>query len=80
MALERIEITTGNAPNAAVIWLHGLGADGHDFEPIVPELPLPPERLGAFRVPARADPRGHDQRRRGDARVVRHRHARAARG
>jgi phospholipase/carboxylesterase len=27
---------------ACVIWLHGLGADGHDFEPIVPELDLPP--------------------------------------
>jgi phospholipase/carboxylesterase len=28
-------------PDACVIWLHGLGADGHDFEPIVPELRLP---------------------------------------
>ena len=28
---------------ASVIWLHGLGADGHDFEPIVPELNLPDE-------------------------------------
>ncbi len=27
--------------SASVIWLHGLGADGHDFEPIVPELRLP---------------------------------------
>ena len=26
---------------AAVVWLHGLGADGHDFEPVVPELRLP---------------------------------------
>ena len=39
--LEVIEIETGPAPQAAVIWLHGLGADGHDFEPIVPELGLP---------------------------------------
>lgn len=38
--LESIEITTGQAPELAVIWLHGLGADGHDFEPIVPELGL----------------------------------------
>jgi phospholipase/carboxylesterase len=30
---------------ASVIWLHGLGADGHDFEPVVPELGLP-EELG----------------------------------
>lgn len=40
-ALETIEVETGNSPNAAVIWLHGLGADGHDFEPVVPELRLP---------------------------------------
>src|SRR5687767_14604791 len=39
--LETIELETGPAPTAAVIWLHGLGADGHDFEPIVPELDLP---------------------------------------
>jgi phospholipase/carboxylesterase len=36
-----IEVETGRDPSAAVIWLHGLGADGHDFEPIVPELRLP---------------------------------------
>lgn len=40
-ALDAIELETGPAPKAAVIWLHGLGADGHDFEPIVPELGLP---------------------------------------
>jgi phospholipase/carboxylesterase len=39
--MEAIEIETGPQPQAAVIWLHGLGADGHDFEPIVPELELP---------------------------------------
>jgi phospholipase/carboxylesterase len=39
--MEAIEISTGSKPKAAVIWLHGLGADGHDFEPIVPELRLP---------------------------------------
>ena len=38
--MEAIEIETGARPEAAVIWLHGLGADGHDFEPIVPELEL----------------------------------------
>lgn len=36
-----IEIETGPQPAASIIWLHGLGADGHDFEPIVPELDLP---------------------------------------
>jgi phospholipase/carboxylesterase len=36
--LPAVELITGDDPNAAVIWLHGLGADGHDFEPIVPEL------------------------------------------
>src|SRR5438105_15689081 len=38
--MEAIEIQTGSKPAAAIIWLHGLGADGHDFEPIVPELKL----------------------------------------
>ena len=39
--LETIELETGARPDAAVIWLHGLGADGRDFEPVVPELRLP---------------------------------------
>jgi phospholipase/carboxylesterase len=39
--LATLELETGASPKAAVIWLHGLGADGHDFEPIVPELDLP---------------------------------------
>ena len=38
---ESVEIVTGDNPSGSVIWLHGLGADGHDFEPIVPELRLP---------------------------------------
>lgn len=38
---ETVEVETGTEPVGAVIWLHGLGADGHDFEPIVPELHLP---------------------------------------
>jgi len=38
--MDVVEIETGPKPGAAVIWLHGLGADGHDFEPIVPELRL----------------------------------------
>ncbi len=36
--LETVEIATGEKPAASVIWLHGLGADGNDFVPIVPEL------------------------------------------
>ena len=39
--LESLEIETAPNPDAAVVWMHGLGADGHDFEPIVPELRLP---------------------------------------
>lgn len=39
--MDAVEIETGPKPAVAVIWLHGLGADGHDFEPIVPELDLP---------------------------------------
>ena len=36
--LDTVEIETGANPTAAVVWLHGLGADGHDFEPLVPYL------------------------------------------
>ncbi|MDP1535626.1 MAG: alpha/beta hydrolase [Burkholderiales bacterium] len=38
--LESIEIETAPNPTAAVIWMHGLGADGNDFVPIVHELDL----------------------------------------
>ncbi|MEY3979574.1 MAG: hypothetical protein RLZZ375_1003 [Pseudomonadota bacterium] len=38
--LETIEIETAPSPQSAVIWMHGLGADGHDFAPIVRELDL----------------------------------------
>jgi len=37
---EIIDLETGADPVAAVIWLHGLGADAHDFEPVVPALSL----------------------------------------
>jgi len=39
--LATLELETGRPATASVIWLHGLGADAHDFEPIVPELDLP---------------------------------------
>ena len=51
MSLETIEIETGAKPGAAVIWLHGLGADGRDFEPIVPELRLPASKPVRFIFP-----------------------------
>lgn len=38
MELNYIEIDPPGKVRASIIWLHGLGADGHDFEPIVPEL------------------------------------------
>jgi len=38
--LECIEIETGKNPGASIIWMHGLGADGNDFVPIVDELGL----------------------------------------
>lgn len=38
--LETIEIETAPNPTASVVWMHGLGADGNDFVPIVPELGL----------------------------------------
>lgn len=37
---ETVEVETGPGPRHAVIWLHGLGADGHDFEPVIPMLGL----------------------------------------
>ena len=43
-ALDTVELETGANPQAAVIWMHGLGADAHDFEPVVPMLDLGPER------------------------------------
>ena len=36
--LESVIVETGPKPTFSIIWLHGLGADGHDFEPLVPEL------------------------------------------
>src|SRR3970040_29208 len=50
---EAIELETAPAPDAAVIWLHGLGADGRDFEAVVPELGLAPA-LGSRIVFSRA--------------------------
>jgi len=41
--LPCVTVNPSSEQKATVIWLHGLGADGHDFEPIVPELKLPPE-------------------------------------
>lgn len=49
--LEYIELETNPNPTAAVIWLHGLGASGHDFEPIVPELALPADAAVRFVFP-----------------------------
>jgi phospholipase/carboxylesterase len=37
-ALETVTVETGPDPSFTIIWMHGLGADGHDFEPLVPEL------------------------------------------
>jgi phospholipase/carboxylesterase len=39
--LDAIELETAKNPTASVIWMHGLGADGNDFAPIVPALGLP---------------------------------------
>jgi phospholipase/carboxylesterase len=48
---DAVEVETGREPTGAVIWLHGLGADGHDFEPLVPELVRPGERALRFVFP-----------------------------
>ena len=49
--LPAVEIAPTGEARASVIWLHGLGADGHDFEPIVPELHLPREAGVRFVFP-----------------------------
>lgn len=49
--LASVEVETGPKPAASVIWLHGLGADGHDFEPAVPQLVRPGSRALRFVFP-----------------------------
>lgn len=49
--LPAVIIEPAQTATASVIWLHGLGADGHDFEPIVPELNLPSEAAIRFIFP-----------------------------
>ena len=51
MPLETVDMETAASPDAAVIWLHGLGADGHDFVPIVPQLVRRGERAWRFVFP-----------------------------
>jgi phospholipase/carboxylesterase len=48
---ETVEVEIGGSPEGSVIWLHGLGADGHDFEAIVPELGLGDQRNLRFVFP-----------------------------
>ncbi len=47
LVLSTVERLTGESPKCAIIWLHGLGADGHDFEPIVDEFDF--DQLPALR-------------------------------
>lgn len=49
--LDYIEIEPKQTAVASVIWLHGLGASGHDFEPVVPELQLPADLPVRFVFP-----------------------------
>ena len=49
--LEHIEIEPDTPATATIIWLHGLGADGHDFEPVVPALKLPESLAVRFIFP-----------------------------
>nr|WP_090720584.1 dienelactone hydrolase family protein [Nitrosomonas sp. Nm166] len=49
--LPAIEIETGTSPTHAVVWLHGLGADGNDFVPIINELELFSEKRARFIFP-----------------------------
>jgi len=74
--LDAVEINPASPARASIIWLHGLGADGHDFEPLIPQLdivdtlgvrvvlPHAPRRAvtinGGLRMPAWYDIRGTD--------------------
>src|SRR5215471_19248962 len=49
--LPSIDLETAPNPGASVIWLHGLGADGNDFVPIVPELDIPTSKPVRFIFP-----------------------------
>lgn len=49
--LDYVEVVTGENPQACVIWMHGLGADGHDFEDIVSALELPQDLPVRFIFP-----------------------------
>lgn len=49
--LPCVEIDPPGGADFSVIWLHGLGANGHDFEPIVPQLELPDTRSVRFVFP-----------------------------
>ena len=49
--LPAIELETGIRPTHAILWMHGLGADGNDFVPIVDELTLPPDLRIRFIFP-----------------------------
>ena len=46
-----VVVETGPRPTASIIWLHGLGADGHDFVALIPELRLPPGMAWRFVFP-----------------------------
>ena len=49
--LSCVEVEPSTPARAAVIWLHGLGADGHDFEPVLPWLGLPADHGIRFVFP-----------------------------
>ena len=56
-----IESPSGVKVNASIIWLHGLGADGSDFAPIVPQLNLPTEFGIRFVLDSRSEFDGHEE-------------------
>ncbi|MEL0637994.1 MULTISPECIES: alpha/beta hydrolase [Marinomonas] len=49
--LPYVLVETSEVPDAAIIWLHGLGSDGHDFESIVPAMSIPSDQNWRFIFP-----------------------------
>ena len=70
--LESVEHETGPSPAWSIVWLHGLGADGHDFAPIVPELVRAIQWSDIYNLLERATDRAEDVAVALEAIVVKH--------
>ena len=68
--LQTIQIETNKEPDSAIIWLHGLGASGDDFAPIIPKLNLPENLAVRFIFPPRTGSSNNNKPRLSNAGLV----------